>query len=156
MGNQTKSEFTTRPATAHEHASILKVLSEASLPTEDVSVGMMQDFLVCESSGDGGDPNLVGVVGLEAYDDVGLLRSLAVSEHVRGHGLGGRLVSAIEEHAKSRGVRTMYLLTTTAEPFFTARGYEVAQRDEAPEAIRSTQEFAGLCPATAAFLAKAL
>lgn len=156
MGKSTSSkEYPTRVAAEHDYGSILGLLGGAELPTEDVSAAMVGNFLVCEAD-DSDGPRLVGVVGLEPYGDVGLLRSLAVSEEMRGRGLGGRLVAAIEEHARGVGVQTMYLLTTTAEPFFEARGYSAAQRDEAPEAIQSTQEFAGLCPASAAFMAKAL
>ena len=38
---------------------------------------------------------ILGVVGLECYGDVGLLRSLAVSPEVRGRGLGVKLVQAL-------------------------------------------------------------
>ena len=48
------------------------------------------------------------------------------------------------------------LLTTAAEPFFTRHGYRAANRQTAPEAIRRTREFAGLCPASAAYLTKDL
>ena len=97
-----------------------------------------------------------GVVGLEAYGDVGLLRSLAVRGERRGKGHGQALVAAIESHAARRGVRTLYLLTTTAAPFFARLGYQPADRAAAPDAIRKTREFSQLCPSTAAFMAKAL
>jgi len=74
----------------------------------------------------------------------------------RGTGLGSMLVGHAEAHARRAGIRSIYLLTTTAEPFFAARGYANVARDRAPHAIRSSREFAGICPASSAFMAKTL
>ena len=71
-------------------------------------------------------------------------------------GMGSALLDYAEQFALSRGVRTLYLLTTTAEGFFVRRGYSTAARENAPPAIRSTREFAGICPASSAFMSKQL
>lgn len=93
---------------------------------------------------------------MQFYGTDALLRSLVVLPAHRTHGLGQKLVEQVEQHARERGARTVYLLTTTAEAFFRSRGYVVTQRDSAPPAIRSTPEFAGLCTASSAFLSKRL
>jgi amino-acid N-acetyltransferase len=98
----------------------------------------------------------VGIVGVQLYGADALLRSLVVTETLRAQGLGRGLVERAEQHAHERGAVTIYLLTTTAESFFRSRGYTVTPRDSAPPAIRSTPEFAGLCPASSAFLSKRL
>jgi amino-acid N-acetyltransferase len=77
------------------------------------------------------------LVGLELFGSVALLRSLVVSE-------------------RARGVHTIYLLTTTAEKFFQRRGFARTDRASAPPAIRATREFAGICPASSAFMSRAL
>jgi amino-acid N-acetyltransferase len=46
------------------------------------------------------------------------------------------------------------LLTTTDESFFKKTGYEKISRDLAPGAIQQTPEFVGVCPVSAAFMAK--
>ena len=97
-----------------------------------------------------------GLVGLELFGDVALLRSLVVVPAARSSGMGTALVRYAENYARSQGVRTLYLLTTTAEGFFARLGYSHAARDAAPPAIRSTREFAGLCPASSAFMSKQL
>jgi amino-acid N-acetyltransferase len=98
----------------------------------------------------------VGIVGLQLFGSDALLRSLVVTQAHRAKGLGQKLVEHAEQHARERGATAVYLLTTNAEAFFRARGYSVTPRDSAPPAIRSTPEFAGLCPASSAFLSKHL
>ncbi len=97
-----------------------------------------------------------GVVGLECFGPVGLIRSLAVSSGARGRGLGRALVSAIEADARAAGVAELYLLTTTAEGFFSKLGYVRIARDDAPLAIASTTQFSALCPSSAVVMRKAL
>ncbi|WP_459863105.1 arsenic resistance N-acetyltransferase ArsN2 [Endothiovibrio diazotrophicus] len=99
---------------------------------------------------------LVAVIGTELFGEVGLLRSLAVVPAHRGGGLGGALVDHAEGFASGCGVERLYLLTTTAEGYFLRRGYARAARDGAPEAIKATAQFSGLCPASSSLLVKPL
>jgi amino-acid N-acetyltransferase len=64
------------------------------------------------------------------------------------------LVAELERHATAEGVKVIYLLTTTAEPFFAHRGYGRVPRDAVPSAIRATAEFASLCPTSSAVMRK--
>jgi amino-acid N-acetyltransferase len=127
------------------------LLESAQLPTADLTEAHCEHFF-CAGPADAP----TGLVGLELFGDVALLRSLVVSAEARSSGMGSALVRFAEDHARARGVRAVYLLTTTAEAFFLRRGYSPAARDSAPEAIRSTREFAGICPASSAFLSKQL
>jgi amino-acid N-acetyltransferase len=97
-----------------------------------------------------------GVVGLEIYDKVALLRSLAVAADSRGNGCGKALVAQAERHARCLGVTEIYLLTTTAAQFFERLGYKRTNRQSAPDPIRQTEEFAALCPSSSAFMVKTL
>jgi amino-acid N-acetyltransferase len=133
------------------HSEVTRLLASASLPTSDLSDQDMQDFFY---AGPADAP--IGIVGLQFYGSDALLRSLVVASAQRKQGLGQRLVEEAEQHARERGANTVYLLTTTAEAFFRSRGYVVTPRASAPPAIRSTPEFAGLCPASSAFLSKRL
>lgn len=102
------------------------------------------------------DGELAGVIGLEVYDTVALLRSLAVAPARRSAGLGRQLVAFVEAEAAQRGIRELFLLTSTAESFFTAQGYALVPRAEAPVVIQGTAQFSGVCPSSAAFLGKRL
>jgi amino-acid N-acetyltransferase len=110
---------------------------------------VLERFLVCR---DGRD--VVAAVGLEVFGKVALLRSLVVDPQLRRQGLGMHLTKAAEALARRTGVETIYLLTTTAEEFFRARGYRIVARSEAPAAIPSTTQFSALCPSTAVLMVK--
>lgn len=132
-------------------AAAKSLLASCNLSTTDLEAKHFEQFFGC-----GSERSPAGVVGLEIYGDVALLRSLAVSEAARGNGCGKRLVAEAEAHALVSGVGAIYLLTTTAETFFQSLGYSVADRSAAPEAIRSTQQFCGLCPSSSSLMVKHL
>jgi amino-acid N-acetyltransferase len=129
----------------------VRLLAAAKLPTEDLTAAHCENFFY---AGPAADPT--GLVGLEVYDDVALLRSLVVVPDRRGAGEGSELLRHAEEQARARGVRSLFILTTTAEEFFARHGYQRAPRESAPEAIRATREFAGICPASSAFMVRHL
>lgn len=127
------------------------LLTEAQLPVADLAGSRS---LTLFGIRDGG--RLLGVVGVEVYGSVGLLRSLAVEPTHRHSGLGVSLVSNAEAWAAEQEVEALYLLTTTAAQFFARRGYEAVSRSEAPAAIAATAQFSNLCPASSAFMRKVL
>ena len=131
--------------------AVKQLLCESGLPVADITAQHLRHFFGC-----GSGPELEGLVGLELYGEVALLRSLAVAAKQRGSGLGSQLVEHAERYARDQGVKSLYLLTTTAEAFFLRFGYARLPREEAPEAIKSTKEFAGICPVSSAFMVKHL
>ena len=145
----------TRPVIApfhpHDEVALSVLLQAADLSTEDITPEMLEHFLAAHLG-----HALVGCVGLEVLEEVGLLRSVAVDEAHRGTGLGKELVAAMEEHAKDAGVRELYLLTTTAEGFFAGLGYRKIPREQAPAAIAGTTQFSELCPSSSCFMLKAI
>jgi amino-acid N-acetyltransferase len=127
------------------------LLQAQGLPVSDISAEHLEHFFFI---GSGGSPT--GLVGLELYGTDALLRSLVVAENSRGKGLGSALINHAEQYAASKGVRSIYLLTTTAEAFFKRLGYERIERSHAPTSIQQTREFAHLCPASSAFMLKSI
>jgi amino-acid N-acetyltransferase len=132
-------------------AAAVRLLSAASLPVADLTPAHCENFFYL---GEKGRPS--GVVGLEPHGEVALLRSLAIAADTRRTGGGSRLLAHAEAAAQARGVKNLYLLTTTAETFFGKRGYRLMNREAAPQAIRDTREFSGICPASSAFMVKVL
>ena len=130
---------------------VAALLAAAQLAVSDLRTSRSLNLLGVRDGG-----RLVGVVGIEVYGEVGLLRSLAVESAHRDAGLGTSLVADAETWAAGHGVKTLYLLTTTAAGFFAGLGYVPAPRSDAPAAIAATAQFAGLCPASSTFMRKVL
>lgn len=99
---------------------------------------------------------LVGFGGLEVHGRDALLRSVVTLPPLRKRGVGAAMVALLETEAFVAGCRTAWLLTTSAAPFFARLGYAACERADVPEAIRKTQEFARLCPASAVVMSKPL
>lgn len=138
-----------RPAEATELAAMKQLLAAHALPTGDFETAAV-DWLVAVPDAGG----VAGMVGLELIDREGLLRSLVATK--QGAGVGSALLAAAEDVARSRGVRRLFLLTQTAEPFFAARGYARVERSDAPQALLATAEFRSLCPASATCMTREL
>ncbi|MBM7407911.1 MULTISPECIES: arsenic resistance N-acetyltransferase ArsN2 [Sphingomonas] len=102
------------------------------------------------------DAGLVGYGGLEGHGADRLLRLLLVVADRRGDGLGRAMLGLLEARARKLSVARLHLLTNTAAPFFTANSYAAADRATAPASIAGSREFTALCPASAAYLVKAL
>ncbi len=139
-----------RPSTRADDGSLRRLLEAAGLPADDVETGR-QEYLVAEEGG-----RLVGSVGLELVLPDALVRSLAVAPELRGRGLAARLDDGAIALARTRGVRTLYLLTTTAEGYAARRGYERIPRTEVPAGILALPQFEALCPSTAVCMRRAI
>ncbi|MGE5654490.1 MAG: arsenic resistance N-acetyltransferase ArsN2 [Bacillota bacterium] len=137
-------------ASANDLGDILGILTQHSLPVDGVT-DRLADFLVAKQSG-----RVIGVCGVERYGDVALLRSVAVTTSRLGRGLGHRLVDTMLAQLNNLGVKSVYLLTTTAPGFFQELDFERISRELAPEAIKATSEFHSLCPSSAVVMRKNL
>ena len=136
---------------APDMVSVSKLLQANQLPTADLSKLNPDYFIGC---GERHDP--MGYIGLETFESDGLLRSLVVDERARGQGCGKALVQELESFAKDSNIKTLYLLTETAEDFFTILGFERIERTRAPISIRQSDEFNGLCSDNAVLMCKTM
>jgi amino-acid N-acetyltransferase len=136
------------PATPDDLAVIRAFLDRCNLPTQDLGPQHLEHFVLgCAGR------TLIGTVGLELFGDVALLRSLAVGAEHRRRGVAHELWTRARAAAQRRHVRTICLLTTTAESLFARWGFHVLPRKDVPEVVRQTTEFASLCPSTATVMA---
>jgi amino-acid N-acetyltransferase len=132
-----------RRAKAEDIDKVAELLSAAKLPLAGVSE-CIERFLVAEASG-----TIVGSVGIEKHGNYGLLRSAAVSEALRGRGVGRRLVDEAIDDARDEGIRALYLLTTTAQDYFPEFGFERIDRELVPAELNASAELQGACPSSA-------
>lgn len=129
--------------------SVLQLLKEAGLPIDDLNDGNTTELF-----GQFDGELLEGVIGIERYGRVALLRSLTVAKQNQGRNIGRKLISELETYALKTGVTRLYLLTTSAAEYFKLLGYRVEDRCLAPESITKTKQFSGICPSIATFMVK--
>lgn len=137
-------------ALASDLDSIRRLLVEAELPVEDLVAADVKFWIATDAAG------ITGAVGVEEFGNSGLMRSLVVAPRSRSHGTGSALVEELEVSMRSRGLKSLALLTQTAENFFAKRGYVRTPRDQVSEQVRRSGEFQTLCPASAVCMSKSL
>ena len=137
-------------ATQQDLSAIESLLAACSLPVEGVG-DIIDEFVVARDKG-----RVVGVAAVEPCGAYGLLRSAAVDQSMRGHGIGRALVQRLIADSEMKGYRALYLLTTTAENYFPTFGFIVTSRDSVPVEIQSTSEFRDICPSSATVMRRSL
>lgn len=148
--------YTVRPARDDDLEAVEAMLGDERLPLAGVRE-QFRDFLVAEGTYSQRVPaSPIGAIGLERYADAALLRSAVVDSAWRGRGVGRALVDAAVQAASAKGVRELYLLTTTAEAFFSAMGFRIVARSEVPESVRHSIEFVSACPDSATAMARSV
>lgn len=128
--------------------AIIQLLENNRLPVADIGKDNIRFYLVKQ----GEEP--AGAIGLEVLGTYGLLRSMATGKAFRNKGIATLLVNHLLQHARQQGLTTIYLLTETAEAFFSKKGFTRVNRSEVPESIQSSDEFSHLCPSTAVVMKK--
>lgn len=123
------------PAGAADAESVRALLTEVGLPTHGVEE-QIKNFLVAREDG-----QVIGCVGMEAYGENCLLRSLAVHPDFQGRGLGAELIRQIIARAQQQGMKQAVILTHTVEPLAARFGFERVSRDSVDRRLAESWEF---------------
>ena len=134
--------LTTRRAEAADYAQITRMLTDAGLPLGGLH-GPDNFLVICR------DARVVGCAAIERYEKFGLLRSVALEPLERGRGFGRRLVEEALRQARRQGLTEVFLLTTTAAPFFERLRFRATRREDVPAPLRASVEFQSACPSSA-------
>ncbi len=90
----------------------------------------LRDFLVWEEDG-----RVTGCCAVElVWRDLAELKSLAVAEERRGHGIGTQLVKAAEAEARRLGLAQLFALTRE-RAFFERQRYHVVPKETLPHKV---------------------
>ena len=130
--------------------AIFALLEESDLPKEGLAAHLSTTLVAQKGT------EIVGCAALELYQELALLRSVAVKRAFRKQGVGLALTSAAFDLAREYKVTDVYLLTDTAGVFFSRQGFVEIPRSDAPERIKRTIEFTSLCPETCMVMMKPL
>ncbi|MEM9857599.1 MAG: arsenic resistance N-acetyltransferase ArsN2 [Bacteroidota bacterium] len=129
---------------------VRSILSKSKLPTDDLDLSTQRFIGILSSS------KLIGIGALEMYGSSALLRSMAVIYAGQNKGIGTHLVKGLIDLARKNSVSELFLLTETAEKFFSKNGFNKITRSDVPSEILQTEEFTNLCPSTAVCMSLAL
>lgn len=132
-----------RAAQESDLPSIRSLLESASLPTAGIE-NHLATFFVAELN-----TSVIGAMGMERYDGTSLLRSAVVATEHQGLGVGASLYEAVLSKARMFGIPRLLLFTTTAESYFSARGFRRVDASTIAGPVTSSVEFQGACPSTA-------
>lgn len=141
-----QSTVSLQKAVSANFDAVCALLSENNLPFSDLNP-VLDNFLIALDEG-----KVVAVMGIDRYGAAGLLRSAAVSASHRNTGLASTLLQRLLEAARQGGLTNLYLITNTAENYFSKKGFVKISRNEVPEAVLQSKEFNGLCPASSAIM----
>lgn len=134
-------EYTIRAAVDSDLLAINKLLSENGLTTSGVRENL-SNFLVTECK------EVVGVIGMEFAGQGAMLRSMAISQEVRKRGLATVLVNRSLKIARDAGMKSIYILTNTAEGFASRWGFYKIQRSEIPADLMESSALNSFCPSS--------
>jgi amino-acid N-acetyltransferase len=129
-----------RRARAEDRAAVERLLESAQLPVAGVEAHFANFYVAISASG------VVGTIGSERHGESALLRSLAVAEASRGRGIGVLLTMRVLEDALKNNLKRVYLVTTSAAPYFERLGFKSVPRDQALADVGASQELQGACP----------
>lgn len=132
------------------HLRMLAWLVSAKLATTDLDEGPPTFLASPDAEG------ATAFAGITGSGPDRLLRSVVVDPAHRGSGVGRPLVAAIEAFAVQHGAERLWLLTDSASGFFGSIGYERRDRVDAPEIVRTSSQFKGLCSSSAVLMCKTL
>jgi N-acetylglutamate synthase-like GNAT family acetyltransferase len=116
------------------------LLAASGLPNEDCAEQRENFYGIFEQD------RLLAAGGLQPAGEYFLLRSLVVDPACRGRGLARALAEFLLDRAEAEAGTAVYLLTETAAEYFARLGFEPAEREQVPEALARTRQFAALCP----------
>ena len=145
-----QNTVTITAAESKNKEAIIALLQSENLPVEDLPVNL-QHFFIASDNG-----VVIGAIGLEIYEREGLLRSLVVHPGYRKMKIAEELVNEIERLGSAIGIEHIYLLTLTAQGYFTGKGYQLIERKDAPQLLQQSSEFSHACPASATLMKKNL
>jgi len=129
---------TVRPARVHEADAIARLnnfFADQHLMlrrTPQMIALAIDDYIVAVDAHD----RILGCGALKEYSpSIAEVAAIAVSSDAQGIGLGRRIVTAVEDLARTRGIPEVFALTLEAS-FFEALGYARVDRARYPEKIR--------------------
>lgn len=123
-----------RQATQKDLEKIKSFLSKTAVNTEDIEKWLNYYLLVEDKDGD-----LIGMIGIEPFEKVGLLRSLVIANATAEDIL--YLLQQTIQLAKDRQLESLYCMINnkSAIHLFSLLGFQTIRKEKMPEEIKKSK-----------------
>jgi amino-acid N-acetyltransferase len=145
-------EYLIRKSKTQDILVVKEILSDSHLPIDGVE-DQFENFLIIS---DKISNEIIGSIGVEKYNNFGLLRSVVIKKEYRNLHLGSQILLQAEQLALELNISELYLLTETAAKFFSKNDYNKVERDLAPLEIQNSPEFKFICRDSGILMKKVL
>ncbi|MGE1063453.1 arsenite methyltransferase [Megasphaera paucivorans] len=135
------ADFNIKIAEQKDFPQIYNLLEHSGLPVSGVSDDTGKYYIAQGTS-------IMGVLGFEIYNDVALLRSLAVCPKFKKSGIASKLIQYVLNILREQRCKGVYLLTNTAETYLSRYDFISISRDAVPVDILETSSLGNICPKT--------
>jgi len=122
--------------------AIKTLLQENDLPVSDLNSKIT--FFVEKLN-----EKIIAAGGIEDVGNDAIIRSIVVADEHKGSGFGKAITMQLLNHAKEKGKKDIYLLTTTAEKYFPKYGFKEIDRHAVPDNVKNSSQYKDVCPDTA-------
>lgn len=123
--------YAIRQAKHQDIDKLTHLLDSANLHTEGIAKHVSHFFVVEQIEAE----KLVGSIGMEVYENYGLLRSFVIERPVGDLKLSLALLNTMLAYAASLSLRKVYLVTQQGSPFLSELGFTETSLSSLPEAI---------------------
>lgn len=131
--------FSVERAQSNELPEVMSLLKECLLTTVGVDMHFETYWVVRDND------RIVGSVGLEVYESIGMLRSFAVHPDYRNLGLGRALTGNLLAYARKIGLVKVFVLTKTAPLYFARLGFQTIDESLVESVVKDSLLFKEVC-----------
>jgi len=129
-----------RLAKENDMIAMEQLLEKAKLNKTGIAENL-DNFLVVEDLRAEPLPSIVGMVGLEIYGDKGILRSLVLRSESWNSKIGVELIALIISYGWRKGLKEIYLMTSSSRSFFEYWGFIELAWDDVPKQLKVSSQF---------------
>ncbi|MDT8860446.1 hypothetical protein N0O92_09380 [Alkalihalobacillus sp. MEB130] len=125
-----------RKAKMKDMLPIQRLVAKAGLRDEGIEQ-YIESFLVVEDE----DENLIGTVGIEQYEENGLLRSLVLDSPIWNAKLSLEFLQLTLKYAEEQRMDTVYLCAKGTNALFHQLGFREVEKEDVPEPVKNSSHF---------------
>ncbi|MCK0470031.1 hypothetical protein [Halalkalibacter sp. APA_J-10(15)] len=125
-----------RKAKQEDLLKVQRLVAKAGLRDEGIE-HIIEHFLIVENDAE----QLIGTVGIEMYEEVGLLRSLILQSPEWDAKLSLEFLQLTLKYAEEQKLKTVYLCAKATSALFHQLGFREVVKESIPKAIQESAHF---------------